>query len=64
MRFLLARNDVFANVAIVMAGLITFFHSSIWPDLLVGIGIVIMNADAAREVWEAAREEYHLARTS
>jgi hypothetical protein len=28
-----------------------------WPDLAVGIGIGILNADAAREVWQAARGE-------
>jgi len=30
---------------------------SAWPDLIVGLGIAAMNADAAREVWQAAREE-------
>lgn len=28
-----------------------------WPDLFVGVGIFVMNLDAAREVYEAAREE-------
>jgi hypothetical protein len=28
------------------------------PELIVGLGIAAMNADAAREVWEAAREEH------
>lgn len=56
--FLSARNDVLANVAIVVAGLITgLAWRSAWPDLIVGAGIAIMNADAAREVWEAARAE-------
>ena len=31
--------------------------SSAWPDLLVGLAIAAVNADAAREVWEAARKE-------
>jgi hypothetical protein len=26
--------------------------------LIVGIGIALMNADAAKEVWEAARAEH------
>jgi Co/Zn/Cd efflux system component len=57
--FLSARNDAFANVAIILAGLVTaFIWQSAWPDLLVGLGIAAMNADAAREVWEAAREEH------
>ena len=56
--FLSARNDAFANLAIIGAGLVTaWLWRSAWPDLIVGLGIALMNADAAREVWEAAREE-------
>lgn len=53
--FLSARNDVLANLAIIAVGLITAFawHSA-WPDLLAGLGIAAMNADAARAVWRAA----------
>lgn len=57
--FLSARNDAFANVAIIAAGLFTaFVWLSAWPDVIVGFGIALMNLDAAREVWEAAREEH------
>lgn len=30
---------------------------SFWPDLIVGVGIAALNADAAKEVWEASRDE-------
>jgi Co/Zn/Cd efflux system component len=56
--FLSARNDAFANIAIIAAGLVTLAWRSIWPDVVVGLGIALMNLDAAREVWEAAREEH------
>ena len=56
--FLSARNDVLANVAIIAAGFVTAYTLSGWPDLIVGLGIASMNADAAREVWSAAREEH------
>ena len=57
--YLSARNDVLANIAIILAGAVTaYLWRSAWPDLLVGLGIAIMNADAAREVWSAAREEH------
>ncbi len=60
--FLSARNDAFANVAIIGAGLATaYLWQSAWPDLIVGLGIALMNLDAAREVWEAAREEHDVA---
>jgi Co/Zn/Cd efflux system component len=56
--FLSARNDAFANIAIIAAGIVTaFLWHSAWPDLIVGIGIAAMNADAAREVWTTARDE-------
>ena len=57
--FLSARNDALANIAIIAAALITaFFWSTAWPDLIVGLGIGVMNADAAREVWIAAQQEH------
>lgn len=56
--FLSARNDAAANIAIMLAGAITLVWPSAWPDLVVGAGIAIMNADAAREIWEAARDEH------
>jgi Co/Zn/Cd efflux system component len=56
--FLSARNDAYANLAIIAAGLVTLQWVSGWPDLIVGIGIAIMNADAAKEVWVAARDEH------
>jgi Co/Zn/Cd efflux system component len=56
--FLSARNDAFANVAIIGAGIVTaFLWPSAWPDLIVGLAIALVNADAAREVWQAARAE-------
>lgn len=55
--FLSARNDVLANVAMIAAGVLTLFWRSAWPDLLVGLGILAMNLDAAREVYRAARQE-------
>lgn len=57
--FLSARNDAIANVAIIAAGLVTaYIWPSVWPDVIVGLAIAAMNIDAAREVWEAAREEH------
>ena len=56
--FLSARNDVIANLAIIAAGLITALTPSAWPDLIVGIGIAVMNADAAREVFTVAKKEH------
>ena len=59
--FLSARNDVFANALIIVAGAITSYIYSAWPDLIVGIIIAAMNAGAAKEVYEAARDEHRTA---
>lgn len=56
--FLSARNDVAANVMIIVAGLLTFWLHSIWPDLLIGIVIALLNIGAAKEVYQAAQQEY------
>jgi Co/Zn/Cd efflux system component len=55
--FLSARNDAMANVAIILAAVVTVFWPSAWPDLAVGMGIFLLNLGAAREVFEAARKE-------
>lgn len=57
--FLSARNDALANLAIIAAGLLSaLLWASAGPDLIVGLGIAALNADAAREVWMAARNEH------
>jgi Co/Zn/Cd efflux system component len=55
--FLSARNDALANLAIIAAGLVTAAARSLWPDLIVGLGIFTLNLDAARQVYSAARHE-------
>lgn len=55
--FLSARNDMIANVAIIMAGIATAISLSAWPDLIVGLGVALLNIGAAKEVWESARDE-------
>jgi Co/Zn/Cd efflux system component len=55
--FLSARNDAYANGAIILAAVVTAFWASAWPDLIVGIGIFLLNLGAAHEVYEAARKE-------
>ncbi|GJQ47778.1 putative membrane protein [Candidatus Kuenenia stuttgartiensis] len=55
--FLSARNDAFANVAIIGAGFITLLTLSAWPDLIVGLAIFLINLDAARQVYTAASKE-------
>ena len=56
--WLAARNDVIINIGIIVVGVITLFLvRNGWPDLILGLGIIALNARAAREVWEVAEEE-------
>ncbi len=55
--FLSARNDAFANILVILAGIFTIIYPSIWPDIRVGIVIAIINADAAFVVFRKALEE-------
>ena len=55
------RIDALANIAIIGARLVTLFWPSVWPDVLVGIGVGLLNLDAAKEVWTAARAEHRVA---
>lgn len=60
--FLSARNDVVANAAIIGTGVVTaHVFRSAWPDLIVGLAILLINADAARDVFQAARREHRAA---
>jgi hypothetical protein len=39
---------------------VTVYWASPWPDVIVGLGIALMNADAAREVWRTVRAEHRI----
>jgi Co/Zn/Cd efflux system component len=41
---------------------LTAYTLSAWPDLIVGLAIAAVNADSAREVWNAAHEEHRAAK--
>ena len=60
--FLSARNDAYANLAIIAAGLATAVTLSAWPDLIAAAGIAILNADSAGDILKAARAEWRAAK--
>jgi Co/Zn/Cd efflux system component len=55
--WLAARNDALANVAILGAAAVALAWASGWPDIIVGLGIAAINADAAAKVWRTAKRE-------
>ena len=60
--FLSARNDVLANIAIILTGIITFFYPSIWPDIVVGIFIAYIRTESALEIFNKAMKEFKLSK--
>jgi Co/Zn/Cd efflux system component len=57
--WLSTRNDAIANIAIVLAAVVTAFTSSVWPDVLVGLGIAALNLHAAGLIARLAWREWH-----
>lgn len=55
--WLAARNDVLANLLILAAGIVTIFWATVWPDVVVGVIIGLINLGAAKEVYEQAQAE-------
>src|SRR3989338_9934153 len=37
-----SRNDVFANISVIIAGILVGYFNSMWPDILVGLGIAFI----------------------
>ena len=62
--WLSARNDVAVNVAVVAMAGVTAWTGSGWPDIVLGVGIVLLNGAAAVEVWRLAGEERLAARAA
>jgi Co/Zn/Cd efflux system component len=57
--WLSTRNDAISNIAIVLAAIITAFTGSIWPDVVVGLGIAALNLYAALLISILAWKEWH-----
>lgn len=55
--YLSARNDAWANLAIIAAGLATALYPTPWPDLIAAGGIAVLNADSAVDIFRAAAAE-------
>jgi Co/Zn/Cd efflux system component len=57
--WLSTRNDAIANIAIVLAAVVTAFSGSVWPDVIVGLGIAALNLYAAALIARLAWLEWH-----
>jgi Co/Zn/Cd efflux system component len=57
--WLSTRNDAIANVAIVLAAIVTAFTGTVWPDVSVGLGIAALNLYGALLIAMLAWKEWH-----
>lgn len=55
--FYSARNDAFANIAMIIAGVMTLYSASHYPDLVVGILIFLLNLDASKAIYQQIKKE-------
>jgi Co/Zn/Cd efflux system component len=57
--WLCSRNDVVANAAVVLAAGGVALTGSVWPDIVVGLGIAALFGASAVKVIQGARKELH-----
>lgn len=55
--WLASRNDAIGNLAIIAGAIGSLFLNTGWIDIAIGVGIVIMNADAALVIMRSAQGE-------
>jgi Co/Zn/Cd efflux system component len=60
--YLSARSDIAVNLAIIAMAFVTAWTGSGWPDIVLGVVIIVVNTTAAWEVWRLAGEERLAAR--
>ena len=49
--WLCSRNDIITNTSVIAASVLVFYTQSIWPDVLVGLGITLLVGKSAVNVW-------------
>jgi Co/Zn/Cd efflux system component len=55
--WLCSRNDLIANVAVLVAAAAVWQLDSVWPDVIVGVAIAVLFLRTARDVIRDARNE-------
>lgn len=53
-----SRNDIVANLAVIMAAILVGYFSSAWPDLIIGLGIAVLFIKSAIGILQAAKEAH------
>lgn len=53
-----SRNDIIANLAVILAAILVGYFSSAWPDLIIGLGIAILFIKSAIGILQEAKREH------
>jgi cation diffusion facilitator family transporter len=61
--WIFSKNDVVANVGVIVAGGLVLWTGSRWPDLIIGLAIVAVVLRGALQIIREARKEQALAET-
>ena len=57
-----SRNDIITNSSVIAASVLVFYTQSIWPDVLVGLGITVLVGKSALKVWLDSKNKPLLAK--
>lgn len=55
--FYSARNDALSNIAMIVAVFLTVYINSHYPDLIIGVGIFLLNLDASKAIYQQMKKE-------
>lgn len=55
--WLCSRNDVITNFSVIIASFLVYKTQSIWPDVIVGLGITVLVAKSSVSVWLDTKKE-------
>ena len=56
--WLCSRNDLIANIGVIIAAVLVFYTSSLWPDVIIGLVIAVLFLHSAWLVITEARKEW------
>jgi len=55
-----SRNDVTTNVVVILAGFLVLYFQSMWPDIIVGLGMTLIVFNSSAQIIKEALHQSHL----
>jgi len=54
-----SRNDMFGNVGVIIAGILVAYFNSMWPDIIVGMGIAGLAVYFSLKIIQESKQHSH-----